>query len=295
MSGAHAGHGAHGAAPPPAGPPPSGREVLRIAASMIVTCLLGGLILGGVYVATDRYAEAARVKNDRAAITQLLGLDSTATVLEVRQYLTPDRNEVIYRTVPPDGSQGAELRFSLDGRLAGRRAVSADAEPGKGWTALGRLFVARRSGAPAGFVVEAETQGYKNLIRFFVALDDSFRIAGVRVVQHEEDPGLGAEVATSWFQGQFVGRAASDLSSLDVTRDPMPEDWRAALMERDKMDPGAWRAHFAALLAREDRKPIYAVTGATISSRALTNGVRTAVHHFERRWELLAPYLGGRA
>lgn len=294
MSGAHAGHGAHGGTPRPPGPPASTGEVIRIATSMIVTCVLGAIILGAVYVATDRYAEEARVRNERAAITQMLDLDSTATVLEVRQYLVRGRGQVVYRTSPPDGSEGTQLRFTLDGRLDGRTAVAADADPGKGWERLGRLFVARRGGMPAGFVIEGETQGYKNRIRFFVALDDSFHIAGVRVVEHEEDPGLGAEVATSWFQGQFIGRSAAGLPALDVTRDPMPEDWRAALRERDKMDPGAWRAHYAALLDREDRRPVYAVTGATISSRALTDGVRAAVSHFQRRWELLSPYLGGR-
>ena len=231
----------------------------------------------------------------RAAITQMLGLDSTATVLEVRQYLVRDRSRVVYRTAPVDGSQGKELGFTLTGRLAERGSVPADADPGKGWVPLGRLFIATQKGAPAGFVIEGETQGYKNRIRFFVALDDSFRIAGVRVVEHEEDPGLGAEVATPWFQGQFVGRPASQLPALDVTRDPMPEDWRAALRERDRSDPGSWRVHYASLLAREGKRPIYAVTGATISSRALTNGVRAAVSHFQRRWELLSPFLGGPA
>jgi electron transport complex protein RnfG len=297
MSGGHTLHSGHGALPPgprPPRPPVQTGEVLRIAASMIVTCLLGGVILGAVYVATDRYAQEARVRNERTAIAQMLDLDSTATVLEVRQYLVPDSEQVVYRTEPPDGSRGVELRFTLDGRLTGRSDVAAGADPEKGWKALGRLFVARRDGAMAGFVIEGETQGYKNRIRFFVALDDSFRIAGVRVVEHEEDPGLGAEVATSWFQGQYIGRPAADLPALEVTRDPMPEDWRSALRARDRMGRDAWRAHYAALLAREDRRPVYAVTGATISSRALTDGVRAAVGHFQRRWDLLSPYLGGR-
>jgi len=294
MSGTHAGHGGAGAARPPR-PPVSAGEVLRIATSMVVTCALAAAVLGAVYVATERYAEQERVRGERSAIAEMLGLDSTATVLEVRQYLVRDRGEVVYRTAPADGSRGTELGFTLSGRLTERSTVSADADPGKGWVPLGRLFVATRRDAPAGFVIEGETQGYKNRIRFFVALDDSFRIAGVRVVEHEEDPGLGAEVATPWFQGQFVGRSASDLPALDVTRDPMPEDWRAALRERDRTDPGTWRAHYAALLAREGKRPVYAVTGATISSRALTSGVRAAVNHFRRRWALLSPFLGGPA
>lgn len=115
----------------------------------------------------------------------------------------------------------------------------------------------------------------------------------MRVLEHEEDPGLGAEVATPAFQGQFLGRAAAGLAALAVTRDPMPEDWRAALATLARTPVERWREYHAALLAREQARPIYAVTGATISSRALTDGVRETVDHFQRRWALLGPYLGG--
>jgi electron transport complex protein RnfG len=142
-------------------------------------------------------------------------------------------------------------------------------------------------------VVEGETRGYKNIIRFFVAVDSSFDLAGVRVVEHEEDPGLGAETATRWFQGQYIGRTADAVRSLEVTRDPMPEDWRAALVRLDRVAVAEWRARNAALIEREGARPIYAVTGATITSRALTDGVRSTLEHFRRRWALIAPRLEG--
>jgi electron transport complex protein RnfG len=145
----------------------------------------------------------------------------------------------------------------------------------------------------AGFVVEGVTRGYKNRVRFLVALSPAFEIAGVRVIEHEEDPGLGAEIATRVFEDQFVGRPADGLARLEVTRDPMPEDWRAALLQLERVPAPGWREHHADLLERERARPIYAVTGATISSRALTDGVRTTVGHFRRRWLLFGPYLEG--
>ena len=75
----------------------------------------------------------------------------------------------------------------------------------------------------------------------------------------------------------------------------MPEDWRAALGGLATEPATAWRAKHADLIAREAGQPIYAVTGATISSRALTRGVRSTVEHFRRRWALLAPQLGGQS
>lgn len=277
------------------GPPPrlTARDAFRIALSMTVTCAVGALILGAVYLGTNRYQEAARVRSEQAAVSEMLGLDATATVVQIHQYLDPVKKEVVYRTKASQGSLAQELVFTLDGVLVRRGQVAIGSDDTKGLRPLGRIFVARRGDVPAGFVAEGETSGYKNRIRFFVAIDAQFELAGVRVIEHEEDPGLGAEIATPWFQRQFVGRSLASLTNLDLVRDPMPEDWSTALRERSAGST-AWRTRYLALLTREQAKPIYAVTGATISSRALTNGVRASAQHFERRWALLAPYIEGR-
>ncbi len=270
-------------------------DVLRIAASMTAACAIGATLLGGVFVATNRYQEAARARADRRAVTEILGLDPAATVGVVRQLLIPSERQVIYR----EEGTGAdsELVFTYEGQLVrhaptAARTTAAAAAAEKDAVPAGRLFIVRENGTLRGFVVEGETRGYKNRIRFFVGLDSEFEIAGVEVVEHEEDPGLGAEVAKPWFEGQFIGRSFAAVPDLAVTRDPMPEDWRTALLERGRVEPQTWNARYRSLVNRMSQSPIYAVTGATISSRALTDGVRNTVLHFERRWRLLAPYLG---
>jgi electron transport complex protein RnfG len=259
-------------------------ETLRITLSMVTACALGAGVLGALYVATERYQRAAAATEERRAITALLALDTSATVTEIDQLLAPARREVVYRV----GAPGAvhDLVFTLDGELAADSAVAA----GDPLEPLGRLFVARRGARLAGFVVEGTTRGYKNRIRFLVGVAPDFTIAGVRVLEHEEDPGLGAEVATPEFQGQFIGR---DATSLGVTRDPMPEDWRIALRELRRLPVAEWRARHVDLARRERPLPVYAITGATITSRALTEGVRETLDHFRRRWTLLEPRLGG--
>jgi electron transport complex protein RnfG len=278
-------------APRPAMDP---REIARIAVNLTAVSLLSALVLGGVFMGTDRYQAAARLAGERRAVSSLLALPDQARVLEVRQFLAAARREVVYRAkvYGDEAAPVRELVYSLDGALVSSNAAAAP-EAARDLTSLGRLFVATLDGATAGFVIEGESRGYKNRIRFFVALDTTFTVQGVRVVEHEEDPGLGAEIATTVFQGQFVGRSADRVTAIDVTRDPMPEDWKSALSALATSSSRDWQSGHGELLAREAPRPIYAVTGATISSRALTRGVRTTVDHFRRRWALLAPQLGG--
>ena len=271
-------------------------------ASLTAACAIGAAVLGGVYVATDRYQKAASLRTERQAISQLLSLDASATIEEIEMLLDAGRSQVIYAAHDFGAGEeaGERLTFSLDGQLVAREGPgaheaggSARADARKGMTPLGKVYVARVGGTLAGFVGESTTRGYKNKIRYLVALTPAFEIAGVRVVEHEEDPGLGAEVATRSFQGQFIARSAEATAALDVTRDPMPEDWRAALAQLTRTPVADWRAAHADLIAREGARPIYAVTGATISSRALTDGVRTTVERFRRRWQMLEAARGG--
>lgn len=282
---------------PPAAPAPRGErpplgEILRIAGSVTLYCALGGAILGVTYVATNRYQEAARAAAEHRSITQMLDLGPEAQVVEIRQYLDPARDQVVYRAAPKGAETGTQLTFALSGQLLGRaRAGLRGGEAEEGLKPLGRIFVALQADTTTGFVIEGESRGYKNVVRFFVALDAAFDVLGVRVIEHEEDPGLGAEIATPWFQGQYFGRTAEQVSTLDVVREPLPEDWRAALLELQRLPPAQWRSRYGGLLEREAGRPVYAVTGATISSRALTMGVRNTVNRFRYRWSLVSPLL----
>jgi electron transport complex protein RnfG len=269
-------------------------ELVRITGSMAVTCALGALILGAVFVATERYQRRAAERAEQRAITELLQLDSSAVVTEVRQYLTPDRRQVLYRAFGPEEGEARELVFSLDGALASNTTGAFDrAEEPRDLIALGRIFLARTEGYGAGFVVEGVARGYKNRIRFLVGLRSDFSIAGVRVVEHEEDPGLGAEIAGEGFHGQYIGRTAEQVAALTVSRDPMPEDWRSALAQLRRLTVPEWIERNRDLIEREGDEPVYAVTGATISSEALTSGLRVKIEHFRHRWALIEPHLGG--
>ncbi|HJV27495.1 MAG TPA: RnfABCDGE type electron transport complex subunit G [Aromatoleum sp.] len=117
----------------------------------------------------------------------------------------------------------------------------------------GRVYRARRGGAPAGLVLETiATDGYAGRIQLVVAVAADGTLSGVRVVTHKETPGLGDYIDPRkdrnkdkpWI-GQFAG----------MSLDTGPEKWKVG------KDGGAFA---------------YRV-GATISARAVTNATRRAL------------------
>ncbi len=76
-----------------------------------------------------------------------------------------------------------------------------------------------------------------------VSLDTDLKIRDVKILHHGETPGLGDQVEDKSFLDQFKGKALSQI----------------------------------VLLKAETKENIQAISGATISSRAVTNGVKDAV------------------
>jgi Na+-translocating ferredoxin:NAD+ oxidoreductase subunit G len=106
--------------------------------------------------------------------------------------------------------------------------------------APGKRWGATNSGATIGEVLAVDAKGYGGPIKMMVGLDASGRLTGVRVLSQTETPGLGNKISTDGFLAQFVGKTQAEL--------------------RIKKDGGS----------------IDAISAATISSRAVTNALRSA-------------------
>lgn len=103
--------------------------------------------------------------------------------------------------------------------------------------------VTSESGALVGWAVPLETRGFSDKIRLLVGLSpDGRKVQGLAVLDSKETPGLGERIREDSFRVQFVGQPAGEV--LETIR------------------PGQVAEH-----------PIHAVTGATISSRAVTNAL----------------------
>jgi electron transport complex protein RnfG len=112
-----------------------------------------------------------------------------------------------------------------------------------------RVWEALRKGQKTGHVFLTQVQGYSGPITLMFGMDSSGAVTGLRVLSHTETPGLGAKIATPQFRDQF--------------RNKRPEQ-----LILKKYDPA--------------RGQIDAVTGATISSRAVTKAVSTTLESFNR-------------
>ncbi|MGD2075117.1 MAG: electron transport complex subunit RsxG [Gammaproteobacteria bacterium] len=121
------------------------------------------------------------------------------------------------------------------------------------------VYRARKDGWPvAAVLAPVAPDGYNGAIRLLVAINVDGTLAGVRVVQHHETPGLGDAIEaerSDWiltFKGKSLGN-------------PPAEGWRV----------------------RRDGGTFDQFTGATITPRAVVNAVRKALVYFQRHRQTL--------
>jgi len=112
-----------------------------------------------------------------------------------------------------------------------------------------RVWEVLRKGEKTGHVFLTQVQGYSGPITLMFGMDSSGAVTGLRVLRHTETPGLGAKITTAQFRDQF--------------RNKRPEH-----LILKKHDPA--------------RGQIDAITGATISSRAVTKALCTTLESFNR-------------
>ncbi|MBM3299088.1 MAG: FMN-binding protein [Deltaproteobacteria bacterium] len=154
------------------------------------------------------------------------------------------------------------------------------------WTQT--IYVPVQGDKRLGYVVEGITQGFKRPIKLMVSLDPQFTVTGLAILEHEEDPGLGAEIVQDYFKNQFAGKTLDVLKNLKVVKEPLPEDYLPAL-EPARAQKAAIRADkIKEIKDKYLKSDIYAITGATISSRAVTNGVTNSVRKFVYRLGILS-------
>ena len=99
------------------------------------------------------------------------------------------------------------------------------------------VFAIYQNGEPIGYAVDLNTRGYGGEINMTVGIGTDGTVCGVRVISHSETPGLGSRATLASYLDNFIGVGES-------------------------------------LTVKED---VDAISGATVSSRAIVNGINLAL------------------
>lgn len=138
---------------------------------------------------------------------------------------------------------------------------------------VGRVF---SKDTAVGFLIVAEKQGYASIIKVLVGVEPDFSIKAIRILDQTETPGLGErtkEVKSDRTVWQAVGEVVGITEKGQGEADDAP--WF------QKQFKGLTLAEII-IVKDPNAKGIQAITGATVTSRAVTEAVKAAVGEVEK-------------
>jgi len=106
------------------------------------------------------------------------------------------------------------------------------------------LSIARKDGQIIGFCAKVSANGYGGAVVMMIGVDKEMNVQGIEILSQSETAGLGAKITEDKFRSQFAGKSLAGLK----------------LVKKPTASPQEFEA----------------VTGATISSRAVENGIAQA-------------------
>lgn len=109
---------------------------------------------------------------------------------------------------------------------------------------------AKRNNKTLGYAIKVNSKGYGGNIEIMVGISNEGKIDGIKILSLSETPGLGANSTKPSFYGQYKGKSTK--TPLAVTKSSNAKD-----------------------------NEIQAITGATITSKAVTKGVNEAVEFYK--------------
>ncbi len=285
------------------------KDIRTIIFRLTVTCLLAGLVMGGTFVVTNQAKQHNEEMKEHHVMLSLLGYSkakpapANLAMHEIYRYIVSENNlPTTGYLLPLKGGEHILLTMDLDGKFLkqlpvaiahdkvkdlGERQKAIEKALGSGKTIryADQTIVVTGDNKRLAYLLPGKFPGFKTFISAMVALEPDFSIRGLEIMEHEEDPGLGGEIVRNYFKNQFIGKTFAALKKLVVVKTPLPESYRAALEAK----PGGAlsEAEIKQIEAQYKDSDIYALTGATISSRSVTNGVKGIAKKFALRLSIL--------
>lgn len=104
-------------------------------------------------------------------------------------------------------------------------------------------FKAEKDGNAIAYLVLTHQKGFDGHIKMFVAATPDKKVIGYKVLSHKETPGLGDQAFKPKFAGQFTGKGVENMELVKI----------------------------------QEEGKILAITGATITSRAVTTAIKNVL------------------
>lgn len=116
-------------------------------------------------------------------------------------------------------------------------------------------YAGLKSGETVGYVYETEAKGYGGTVRVMTGISTEGTITGVVLLSHSETPGLGANAERESFREQYRQPVNDLAGGLSIVKFQAPRE-----------------------------SEIQAMTGATITSTAVTNAVNQAIEAYQNTY-----------
>lgn len=124
-----------------------------------------------------------------------------------------------------------------------RKVVLSDADS---FEEADGYYIGKANNETVGYVFQTEAKGYGGAVKVMTGISADGQITGVVILEHSETPGLGANAEKASFTDQF--KQAVPENGITLVKNKAPSDGE-----------------------------IEAMTGASITSRAVTNAVNEAI------------------
>ena len=284
------------------------KDIITIVVRLTVSCLLAATVIGVTFILTSNAKKHNEHMKEQQVMYELLGykgdaeVPDTVSIHEIYRYIISGRDNlsIAYLVPAGDGNDSGFyfVNIDLNGELiesktvdineadsreleVRNKAMTVAAGPGYQVNFADQTIVVTDSGNRIAYVLGGKFQGFKTFINVMLAVDPGFTMVGLEILEHEEDPGLGAEIEQDYFKNQFKGKPFEVLKTINVMKKPIPADYLAALNSRVSEED------ILQLRQQYQDRDIYGLTGATISSKAVSNGVKNIVKKFAYRVAIL--------
>jgi electron transport complex protein RnfG len=277
---------------------------MTIIIRLTLSCMLAATVMGAAFLVTNKAKKHNEHVNEQNVRYALLGysqekpIPESMTLHEIYRYIVSDVNGQSIGYLLPGKDGLIFVTIDMAGKIVENKPVQIDEAKirekeerdkvireivggGKDVSFADQTIVVTENGKRKAYLLDGKFTGFKTFIGVMLALDPQFSLLGLEILEHEEDPGLGAEIEQDYFRNQFKGKSFENLKGLDVVKEPLPDAYFQAL------EGNVAESDAAAILKQYVDHDIYALTGATISSRAVSNGVKGIVKKFAYRLNIL--------